>query len=166
MDNGESGSSLHYLAKRHASIEKLRRAQQNRYDGGNQHRSIRYDRGPHVLLRHETPLPPDIAEALVQIAALLVFAAKQGDALTILPDARKRVAKLRFNLVLDFGNLDEVAGNEGDGTGCDDCIDNGRNHEKAGDRDPDARDGDRESPTNRPQDNDKGRGRHECSDDT
>ncbi|MNL24428.1 hypothetical protein D3C87_1458610 [compost metagenome] len=77
---------------------------------------MRHDSGAHILLRHLLPLLPDIAESFVEVASLLLFAAKQGDAFPVFPDTGQRVAEFRLQLVLDLGDPDEVPADQRDGT--------------------------------------------------
>ncbi|MNE23254.1 hypothetical protein D3C80_1165010 [compost metagenome] len=116
LNDGESGCRLHDLAEGHAAVEKFGRAEKKRNNGRNQHRSMRHDSGAHILLRHLLPLLPDIAESFVEVASLLLFAAKQGDAFPVFPDAGQRVAEFRLQLVLDLGDPDEVPADQRDGT--------------------------------------------------
>jgi hypothetical protein len=65
-----------------------------------------------VLACKERPLAEDIGKRLGEIVTLLL-AAQQGNTFAIFPHVRQRVAKFGFRLILDLGNVDEMATDDG-----------------------------------------------------
>jgi hypothetical protein len=90
LHDGEGGRRLHHLSEAHAAVEKFWRAQQQRNDRRDQARSLRYQRGAHVLAGEPCPLPQNFGEGLVDAVALFLLAAEQRDAFAVLAHARQR----------------------------------------------------------------------------
>ncbi len=135
LHDGEGGGRLHHLSERHAAVEKFWRAQQQRHHRRNQARSLRHQRGAHVLAGKLRPLPQHIGEGLVDAVALLLLAAEQRDALAVFAHARQRVAEFGLGLVLVLGDLHEVAADDHDRAGGDRGIDHRGDDEEAGNGD-------------------------------
>ena len=105
------------------------------------------------------------AKVLVDAAALLLLAAEQGDALAVFAHARQRVAEFGFRLVLLLGELDEMAADDHHRGGGDRGIDHRGDDEEAGNGDGRTCDRQSESPADRPEHHDEGRGRQKCGND-
>src|SRR5262245_5820825 len=65
------------------------------------------------MLEAETPPSPQHrGKGFVDVAPLLWFAAQQGNAFSVLPQARERITVFRFGLVLALRDRAEVAADE------------------------------------------------------
>ena len=135
LHDGEGGGRLHHLSERHAAVEKFRRAQQERHHRRDQARSLRHQRGAHVLAGEPRPLPQHLGKGLVDAVALFLLAAEQRDAFAVLAHARQRVAVFGLGLVLVLGDLHEAAADRHDRAGGDRGIEHRGDHEEAGNGD-------------------------------
>ena len=162
LHDGEGGSRLHHLSERHAAVEKFRRAQQQRHHGRDQARSLRHQRGAHVLAGQPRPLPQHVGKGLVDAVALFLLAAEQRDALAVLAHPRQRVAVFGLGLVLVLGHLHEAASDGHDRAGGDGGIDHGGDHQKAGNGQRRSADRHRQRAADGPEHRDEGRGRQKC----
>ena len=144
LHDGEGGRRLHHLSERHAAVEKFRRAQQQRHHRRDQARSLRHQRGAHVLAGQPRPLPQHLGEGLVDAVALFLLAAQQRDAFAVLAHAGQRVAVFGLGLVLVFGDLHEAAADHHDRAGGDRGIEHRGDDQEAGNGDGRSRDRDRQ----------------------
>ena len=123
---------------------------------------LRHDGRAHVLSGELRPLPQYIREGLVDTGALLFLTAEQRNAFTIFAHPRQRVAIFRFRLVLALGDRDEVASDDHHRAGRERGVDDGGNHEKAGDGDRAAAERQRQCSADGPQHDDERRRRQKC----
>ena len=159
LHDGEGGGRLHHLSEGHAAVEEFRRAQQQRHHRRDQARSLRHQRGAHVLAGKPRPLPQHVGEVLVDAVALFLLAAKQRDALAVLAHAGQRIAKFGLGLVLVFGYLHEAAADGHDRARGDRGVDDRGDHQEAGDRHRRSAERHRQRAADGPEHHDEGRGR-------
>src|SRR5262249_36656187 len=95
-------------------------------------RTLRHDRGPHMLATEPRPLPEHIAQGLVDAIALFRLAAEQRDAFAVLAYARQHVTEFSFGLVSAFRNRNKLSADNRHRRAGETRVGNCRNHEKAG----------------------------------
>ena len=158
LHDGEGGGRLHHLAEAHAAVEEFWRAQQQRHHRRDQARSLRHQRGAHVLAGELRPLPQHVGEIPVDAVALFLLAAEQRDALAVLAHAGQRVAEFGLGLVLGLGDLHEAAADRHDRARRDRGVDDRGDNEEAGDGDRRSAERHRQRAADGPEHDDEGGG--------
>ena len=129
----ECRGCLHHLTERHGAGEILWCAENDRDHRSNDVVAVRDKHRSHELAGELAVSLNQVRQKLGEAGALLLFAAKDGDAFAVLTQPGQRVTEFGLRLVLAFSRRHEASGDE-QHAGCDDdAIHHHGNHKVTGD---------------------------------